>query len=370
MKQIIKLFSRAGAITLVSLLLPQVALQTMEAAKAVAPFKPAIVFVNGTSSGNSLCLTDSSGSKSKVLLKTTQAQEYFHNPVWTADGKQIVFKRVLLDQATFPYTVIDSSIWIINSDGGGLRNLGPLPQLEGYDPRLIGWLPGTAKLVLNTILNDCFYTFDPLAPSAPPARHQIPLEIATRSEFPQRPQLTFSSDTNPLEPGFQGYMILPAVPTKTEIWQGQEYLVYAEDFNDLWRVPANQDLEGAFTFGIPVRITDTPVTHDIDPAISPDQNWVSFSPWGSALEGLSLFSVCSLNGGEVLTLAACQPQSSGTWSPDSRHVAFQVRGMDRSEIVRVSIAAPGTLVYLASGPRFTTMRDANWNPKWVNDIDR
>lgn len=353
MKPLSKLFSRAGAITLVSLLLLQVTVPSGEAAKAVAPFKPAIVYLSHGNSASYVCLADSSG-KVVVLAKTTQFRVYFRNPLWNRDGTQIFFQRVSHDPAddAWPPKVIENRLFMVKSDGTGLTDLGVMPQLEGYEPDLLCRLPGSEKLVL--LAGGFFYTFVPGTPA-------IKQDIGLTGIIARTSDLTFSPDFDEAA-GFQGFIIVAGV-------QLDPYV--PGTLNDLWKIPAAEDSEGRFVFGTPTRITDTPDLDEQFPSLSPDGSWVTLSYYSySSGEYIQAFNLCSVLTGETVLLAPKRSIGSGTWAPDGKHVAFQAVGRTaHTEIFRVRTDGTAGLVSLTPKSADATASEAVWNPAWVNDID-
>jgi Tol biopolymer transport system component len=237
------------------------------------------VFVrrDGTVSHIYLMHIDAAG-KGSDLRRLTDDPQTEGNPVWSPDGRQILYTRDL----------DGSGIYVINADGAGQRRLSPVPGMDTTPD----WSPDGTKIVYTRLLS-------PPVPGGPPPLTEIRVMNAD---------------------GTGDHLILG--PTRFSIeprWSVRNQIVFASLMHgsqlEIYRMNANGT-------GL-VQLTFTGINSD--PRWSPDGTMICF---GSDRQGggyVNLF-LMDADGHHVVQLTRFAPPAEAgdsDWSPDGTKIAFE-----------------------------------------------
>ncbi len=104
------------------------------------------------------------------------------------------------------------------------------------------------------------------------------------------------------------------------------------------------------------------LTTGIDPALSPDGQWVAFTRWTGSQTGASggLWMINVDGSGERLVLSGASQPKSPAWSPDGRQIVISVQGGGRLEPTQQCVTFGGRTFCFTQGP------DPNWGLRLVD----
>jgi Tol biopolymer transport system component len=218
------------------------------------------------------------GGKGSGLRRLTEDPQAENNPVWSPDGRQIVYTRDL----------DGSGIYVINANGTGQRRLSPVPGMDATPD----WSPDGKQIVYARLLS-------PPEPGAPPPLTEIAVMNAD---------------------GHDNHVILG--PTRFSVeprWSARGQIVFASLMHgsqfEIYRMNATGT-------GL-VQLTFTGINSD--PRWSPDGTRISF---GSDRQGggkVNLY-VMDADGRHVTRLTRFGPPAEAgdsDWSPDGAKIAFE-----------------------------------------------
>jgi Tol biopolymer transport system component len=262
--------------------------------------------------------------KGSDLRRLTDDRQAENNPVWSPNGKQVVYTRDL----------DGSGIYVINANGSGQRRLSPVPGMDTTPD----WSPDGTKIVYTRLLSA------PRQGAAPPMT-----EIRVMNAN-----------------GTGDHIILG--PTRFSIeprWSVRGQIVFASMMHgsqlEIYRM--NADGTGL------VQLTFTAINSD--PRWSPDGTKISFGSDRQGGGSVNLF-IMDADGGHVRQLTAFDPPAEAgdsDWSPDGSKIAFEYdinghRQSDPSAFAQIwTINADGT------DPVSTGIRAAGVgaSPRWRPD---
>lgn len=248
-------------------------------------------------------------------------------PHWSPDGTTIVYVASP-DVISHPE---DSSqdIWVIPAAGGTPTKLTTFNEVDGYGPR---YSPDGSRILYSTTMNSLGLgiwsipsgggiptkVYDTTANDFGASWSPDGNQIAFRSETPNQTlwivssdgsgsglqQLTFTGDYSAPDWSPDGSVIM------------FHSLATSAGLSDLWTIPA--------TGGTLTRFTNTPGWDEIQPAYSPDGQWVAFASDRGGNWGIWVMSVV---GGEQ-DLIVEGYVSNPVWSPDGTMIAFDMASSD------------------------------------------
>jgi Tol biopolymer transport system component len=237
------------------------------------------VFVRRVGTVNRIYLMHvGAGGKGSGLRRLTGDPQAENNPVWSPDGRQVVFTRDL----------DGSGIYVINADGTGERRLSPVPGMDATPD----WSPDGRKIIYTRLLSAP-------APGAPPPLTEIAVMNANGSD---------------------NHVILG--PTRFSIeprWSVRGQIVFASLMHGSRLQVYRMNADGTHL----VQLTFTGINSD--PRWSPDGTRISF---GSDRQGggkVNLF-IMDANGRDVRPLTRFGPPAEAgdsDWSPDGAKIAFE-----------------------------------------------
>ena len=107
---------------------------------AVSPDGRRIAYSGGSMMASSFVLSAIDGTQPRVVRDSTQGASF--NYAYAPDGRTIAFTQMTLNQ---PRVL---SIWVMNVDGSGARQLGGIPEGEG-SPQWPAWSPDGKRVAIQ-----------------------------------------------------------------------------------------------------------------------------------------------------------------------------------------------------------------------------
>ena len=107
---------------------------------AVSPDGKTIAYSGGSMMASSFVLSAIDGTQPRVVRDSTQGASF--NYAYSPDGRTIAFTQMTLTQPRV------WSIWVMNADGSGARQLGGIPEGEG-SPQWPAWSPDGRRVAIQ-----------------------------------------------------------------------------------------------------------------------------------------------------------------------------------------------------------------------------